>query len=97
MYSVLDRDTKLHKYSIQSIISQQGCNLWIYTCFLRTGVHGHDGYEEGGEDINYGEEEVHFDGPGQLRLRPSEPRQTQDRHAYAQLEQQTERTNLYFS
>lgn len=53
-----------------------------YTCFHRTGIHGYNCYKKGCEDVDYGEEEIHFDRSRQIRLRPSQPWQAQNRDTY---------------
>lgn len=49
------------------------CIQMKYTCFHRAGIHGYNCYKKGCEDIDYGEEEIHFDRSRQIRLRPSQP------------------------
>lgn len=55
------------------------------SCLDGTGVHGHHRHEDGGQEIDDGEDKRHAYGTRKIRLRPTQPRQTQDRHSDTQL------------
>ena len=57
----------------------------IVTCFHRGGNHGYNGDEDGGNDVDDGEEEMNLDWSVPLWVLPPEVGEAEDSQAYGHL------------